>query len=367
MKLNNILNAIIISLCFVSNIIANEFETKGQISAWAQGNFSEKSHEFYGIRFLPSFTLLQFISDDVFFDTELSFNTYFQRLSSEYEKDFDLYRLKFRIATPQTETRIGLQKISFGPARLLRSLIWFDSIDLRDPLGLTDGVFGFQFRYIFLNNLSIRLWTLYGNHSRKGLDIFKTDKDKPEFGGRLQFPFLSGELGLTYNLRKSDAKLFTYNERKFGFDGRFDIELGLWFECVIIHNDTKRFPRQYIQLLTLGTDYTFDIGNGLLITAENLTMTNSEIIEKPENAKNVSAISLNYPVGLLDNLSAFSFYSWEAGEIYNNIQWNRSYDDFSINLTLFNYPKNGKPIFTQAISSKMTSGFGAQIMVIYNY
>ena len=57
----------------------------------------------------------------------------------------------------------GLQKINFGSATMLRPLMWFDQVDPRDPLQLTDGVWGVLGRYYFLNNANIWLWGLYGN------------------------------------------------------------------------------------------------------------------------------------------------------------------------------------------------------------
>jgi len=54
-----------------------------------------------------------------------------------------------------------LQKINFGSATLFRLLMWFDRIDPRDPLKLTDGVYGLLLRYYFHNNTNIWLWGLY--------------------------------------------------------------------------------------------------------------------------------------------------------------------------------------------------------------
>jgi len=52
-----------------------------------------------------------------------------------------------RLSTKQFELRAGLQKINFGSATLLRPLMWFDKIDPRDPLQLTDGVYALLARY----------------------------------------------------------------------------------------------------------------------------------------------------------------------------------------------------------------------------
>ena len=46
-----------------------------------------------------------------------------------------------RLSTSRFEARVGLQKINFGSATLFRPLMWFDSLDPRDPLQITDGVY----------------------------------------------------------------------------------------------------------------------------------------------------------------------------------------------------------------------------------
>jgi hypothetical protein len=68
-----------------------------------------------------------------------------------------------------------LQKIAFGPAQVLRSLSWFDTIDLKDPTGQTDGVDAFRLRWFPSNSMALWSWAV---------------RDKDEFlswGGRLNF------------------------------------------------------------------------------------------------------------------------------------------------------------------------------------
>jgi hypothetical protein len=64
--------------------------------------------------------------------------------------DIKPYRLWARYSTSQLEIRAGLQKINFGSANILRPLMWFDQMDPRDPLQLTDGVWGILGRYYTL-------------------------------------------------------------------------------------------------------------------------------------------------------------------------------------------------------------------------
>ena len=65
------------------------------------------------------------------------------------------HRYWVRYSNEKLETRLGLQKVVFGPSFILRSLSWFDTIDLRDPKGQTDGVEAFRLRWYPSNKLSI--------------------------------------------------------------------------------------------------------------------------------------------------------------------------------------------------------------------
>ena len=62
---------------------------------------------------------------------------------------FKPYRLWLRYSTSHLEIRAGLQKINFGSSNILRPLMWFDKMDFRDPLMLTDGVYALLGRYYF--------------------------------------------------------------------------------------------------------------------------------------------------------------------------------------------------------------------------
>ncbi len=116
------------------------------------------------------------------------------------------YRLWARYTRRQFEFRLGLQKIDFGAATLLRPLQWFNEIDPRDPLQLTNGVYGALARYYFLNNTSVWLWGLYGNERTRGFDALPTNKRIPEYGGRVQLPTPRGEIALSYHHRTATTQ-----------------------------------------------------------------------------------------------------------------------------------------------------------------
>ncbi|MCP4665461.1 MAG: hypothetical protein GY849_03765, partial [Deltaproteobacteria bacterium] len=230
--------AVATCLFFWGNAHALEWELSGQLSGWTGGSYNgdESWENNSGLRYIPQLSVKQPLNEDSFIDAEISCNAFAATdETDEGEKyDLDLYRAKLRYATAQTETRIGLQKINFGPAQLLRPLMWFDRLNPTDPLKLTEGVYALRFRYDALNNAGFWLWVLYGNKDPKGYEALPTVSGKPEFGGRLQYPILGGELAGTCHFRRVDGDaLFIrdYWEERLALDGQWDIGIGLWFEA----------------------------------------------------------------------------------------------------------------------------------------
>src|SRR5690606_13236953 len=116
------------------------------------------------------------------------------------------YRLWGRYSTNQFETRIGLHKINFGSAMMLRPLMWFDQVDPRDPLQLTNGVWAILSRYYFLNNTNIWFWAVHGSDKPRTWEISPSNADLPELGGRVQTPIKFGEAALSYHFRMADTR-----------------------------------------------------------------------------------------------------------------------------------------------------------------
>ena len=191
----------------------------------------------------------------------------------------------------------------------MRSLRWFDRVDPRDPLQLTGGVYGLRFKYNALNNANFWLWCLYGNDDTKGYEVLPTSSDKPEFGGRLQYPALSGELAATFHTRNVDASQFNeedFTENRFAIDGRWDMEIGFWIESVLQQQKASFLPFEWTKTTTIGMDYTFGLGNGLYVLGEHMASVSSNKPLEWEDDKQISALYMNYPVGYFDTLMASS-------------------------------------------------------------
>ncbi|MCJ7582073.1 MAG: hypothetical protein MUP98_16295, partial [Candidatus Aminicenantes bacterium] len=163
-------------LLFQATVFPFSINIKGLITGWLTANADSLSQPFFGLRYIPEFSLEKEISEKYKIDFELSLNAYgtahIRNLNDvSTNRDIDLYRMWGRFSSSRFEARIGLQKINFGSASLLRPLMWFDRIDPRDPLQLTNGVYGLLLRYYFLNNTNIWIWGLTGNEDLKGWEF----------------------------------------------------------------------------------------------------------------------------------------------------------------------------------------------------
>ena len=192
--------------------VAVEIDQSGQMSWWMNVARSQSVwNSETGMRYIPRISLRHTLEDETFVDGDFSLNTYVNIANQTTASGHDLrfYRAQLRYATAQSETRIGLQKIDFGPARLLRPLRWFDQINPNDPLQLTEGVYALMYKYHTLKNTGVWPWGLYGNDDPKGHEIRATAEEDPEIGGRIQYPFLNGEMAVTVHTRMVDGRPFS--------------------------------------------------------------------------------------------------------------------------------------------------------------
>ena len=253
-------------------VVRSSLEFSGQLSAYTHVNPHNELSWWSGARYIPQLNGELSMKEDRLIDVEASANIYgnigihpFDTLGRN--GNLKPYRIWARYSTRQLEIRAGLQKINFGSASILRPLMWFDQIDPRDPLQLTDGVWGIRARYYFLNNANIWLWGLYGNDRLKGWETFASASKVPEFGGRAQVPVPRGEAAVSYHHRIADAtdlaagtpKLDRVPENRFGFDAKFDMVVGWWIEGSWSHysKDLGTYTNQ--EILNLGIDYTLSL------------------------------------------------------------------------------------------------------------
>ena len=357
-------------LCSQSSAI--EIDLEGQLSGWLiESDINDNWDNSTGIRYIPDIDISHQLANDTAVDSEISLNMFSSAGSGPYvdNSDIDLYRADIRCTTARTETRLGLQKINFGPAVILRPLKWFDTLDPTDPLQLTDGVYALRFRYVAPDNSSYWAWLLYGNDDPKGYEIFPSASENIEAGARIQTPLLYGDIGFTFHTRTVDGTDYNipeFRENRYALDGRWDVGIGLWFESLFQEQKTDYLPYRWTKRISIGADYTFDIGSGLYLLAEHMATVESEKMLKWQDDYYVSAFQMSYSIGILDTISAIGYYSWEQEKFSQHISWTRTYDNFLLNVSLFNYPGTAFNINGQAQRTVM-GGRGIQIMVVFNH
>ncbi len=349
----------------------------GQASGWLTSNPDLAPISQSGLRYIPELTMSRRLAGGLEGEADLSLNAFavaaFTRNQrSDFAGKIKPYRAWLRLASDEFELRAGLQRISFGSATLFRSLMWFDKIDPRDPLQLTDGVYSLLARYYFLNNANIWLWGLYGNDDPKGWELVPTAKHTVEYGGRVQTPLLTGEAGFSYHRRQADFSGLpppahaSAPEDRYALDGKWDIGIGAWFEAVLVHAQTDYPGMAYQRQLTLGADYTFDVGNGLTALTEYFRIDDPASPLGAAAGHEFSGLSLNYPLGLLDRVSGILYRDWTAAEWYRLLSWQRTYDNWSFYLLGFWNPQRILLYRTQE-GTKPFAGTGLQIMAVFNH
>jgi hypothetical protein len=368
------------------------FSLAGQVSLQSSARFDTAFAPFFSFRAIPEleFTTARSAGPNrrVTVDAEVSVNAYGSAVlvsdaPADLEGDIRPYRAWLRLTTPRFEARIGLQKVSFGSATLFRPMMWFDSLDPRDPLQLTDGVYALLLRYYTQGNANFWAWTMYGNDAVRGFDLAPPDKRTPEFGGRIQVPLFKGEIAVTYHHRKAaidgltpvmdplppDASPLPVEpvpEDRVGLDAKWDIGAGLWLEGALVHQRTTLLPAPYQLSLAGGLDYTFGLGRGLYALAEHFRLEASAAAFAAGQARSVSALLFRYPLGLSDELTAILYYDWTNDALYKFLAWKRTADAVSFSVIAFWNPETvllppGQP------GSSSFAGPGLQLVLAYYF
>lgn len=317
-------------------------------------------------------------------------------------EEAELYRGWARLSSPSVEVRAGRQKISFGSAAIFRPLMWFDQVDPRDPLQLSEGVDAVLGRAYLPKNVTLWGWAVRGRDEPKGWEMIPSDDGALEAGGRLQLPFGPGELAATFHHREVDLTALaapgaesTGTEKRFAVDGKWDLGIGTWFEAVAVRQDSPLLSDAWIRSVAVGADYTFGIGNGLTVLAEHLWKESPALdtgesdgapeqppVGQPEGPLppalptedlRLTAFTVSYPWGVLDRIGLAIYRDWENGELFRMLEWRRSYDRWRVHLLGFWNPEDlalfpsGSDAPSGAAGASPLSGAGVQLMVIFNH
>jgi len=245
-------------------------------------------------------------------------------------------------------------------------------MDPRDPLQMTDGVWGGLFRYYFKNNANIWLWGLTMNKDTKGMEFLPTagGNFRPEMGGRVQIPINRGETAFSYHMRKvadlyyhtPDGSLYEY---RFGFDVRADIILGLWLETSWSHLTDYFDPFKNQLMTTFGADYTIGIGNGLGVTIEHMLYSIGYKMSDFDSNVNFTAVNFTYPVSLFGNANAILYYDWKNNGFYTFAGFDYQIKEITLYLMGYWNPKTN--VLPMQSGAERFTGKGVQVMAVWNY
>ena len=272
------------------------------------------------------------------------------------------HRYWVRYSNEKLETRLGLQKIVFGPSFILRSLSWFDTIDLRDPTGQTDGVEAFRLRWFPSNKLSIWSWTI------------KNKQDTLSYGGRAELSSVSGEWGFTYHKDPSkQVKLIGQvatpaigSDERLAIDFRYDGIFGFWNESILI-----RSQRSETTMITIGADYTLPFAAGILITGEymNIREANKNSWSNSPSDRSYGALMASLPFGMVHQLMFVTQMELKTERNYHYLRWSSTYDHYSVNFILSINPKRSTyNTYGESLPESLAGfGTGFQLIFIYNH
>ncbi|MBW6514546.1 MAG: hypothetical protein K0B87_07305 [Candidatus Syntrophosphaera sp.] len=338
-------------LAALSNLGAQD----GQVSV--NNSFTAQNHVFLAselpdaeisVSWKPELFGEYFISPAIRLSADLSMTNHLNLLfdgdGSGQELDFSMYRAWLAASYRNTELKGGLQHIRMGVAQVLRPLMWFDRIVPGAMLQETKGVQALTLTHFFPDP-ELRLWLLRGNGEAKGAELLPSQQDSWEFGGRIGAMTALGETGLSYHQRvishpQTSAGVTEY---RIGFDQRVDGFMGGWLEAAanLLENGVSvatpygsyAYPRQIVSL-TLGGDYTIEVGNGLyLLLEQNMQLQGLEPV-KDTDARFNGALLMTYPLGLLDGLQMLASYDYNERRGFGAISWRRTYDYLSWELSL---------------------------------
>ncbi len=353
-------------------------EFSGQAIGWTTLNPADPFQAQAGLRYIPELSF-SFPSGKYTLEGEFSANLWASGIyngdSIVLDEELSPYRMWVKFSGEQFELRAGLQKINFGSAQMFRPLMWFDRIDPRDPLQLTDGVYGLLGRYYFLNNANIWAWALYGENKIKGWEFVPSKKNSIEYGGRVQLPLYTGEIAASYHHRTADPGPVLPDsitlgesspENRIGFDLKLDLAVGLWAEVALSKQDFSYTPLDYKSLVNAGMDYTFGLGNGLNMMVEGFGYLQGRTAFAKDEALAFGLLSASYPLNIIHNLSAMLFYDFSNKNLYRFINWSVAYDKWSFYLMGFWNPETYS-LYNVDPRTSLYGGWGFQLMAVFNH
>jgi hypothetical protein len=150
-------------------------------------------------------------------------------------------------------------------------------------------------------------------------------------------------------------------------DGKWDVEIGLWFEVSHIHKSLNVGRPTNQTLMNLGVDYTFGLGNGLNVMAEHLFMNMDEKAFQFNESMNFTAASLSYPLGLWGNMSSILYYDWSAGGLNFFVNYQRQLKTITGYLMTYYNSSYQQGVVQTSGDLNLFKGPGLRLMLVYHH
>ena len=365
------------------SIFSQPVSWEGQASVWGTFNDTDSINTQLAARYITGLNISRNLGNSITTDAQITANAfakgrfnYNDRFRATQDvSDVGLHRCYARLAMANVDLRVGLQRLNFGSAVLLRPLMWFDGLDPRDPTQFSEGVYGALLRVFFNNNGNLWFWGLYENDEVKGWEILPTEKQRVEWGGRIQYPVYNGELAFTYHRRTVDISgLFQPDpplppgprtEQRYAFDMRWDIEIGFWSEIVIVDFDNDELPlNRWRRFINMGADYTIGIGNGIGVMGEYFEIGEPSDPFGGANPARFLAASLDYSLGIADIVKGVFYNDLERNESYSFLAWIHTLDNWQFSLNGFWNPPSSSLNYD---SGSMLAGKGVRLSITFNH
>jgi len=362
---------------------AGEMSFQGEIRSWAAAEAEPAEKRELGLRYLPRIAFSSKLGGEWRADGELTGNLYGHMVAEGDEaaatdQTAKTYRAWARLYTDRSGIRLGLQEISFGPGKILRSLRWFDQKDSRDPTEFSDGVNALLFRHYFRNNASIWVWEMAGNENPMGISLLRTADGTLESGGRLQLPLGSGEIGLSAHTRQADAGVISgysgtrndrLSENRIGMDLSWDLGVGVYLETTRLQLAENGLIPERQWFLTLGADYTFAVGDGLGTVVEVMGVDlQYEDSHRDGGTVWLASASGQLPLNLMDSLQLMLFHNFESEGTMLQGSWQRTTDNWILSLIAYSSRMNSGGTASEPYGVTGSAGQeGIRVMFQYNH
>jgi hypothetical protein len=241
------------------------------------------------------------------------------------ETDIDFFRAWLRLDNGEFKLRGGRQKILFGAGAIYRPLGFFDTRNVTGVFPQTRGVDGFRSTWFLSSSSFLESWLVPAKKN-----------DAIIVGIRGEALIQDVEMGLVaqYHPRSGLKDLTDFNQEmfQFGYHLKGEKEFGFWNESRldIEMQSSIRFDT------VIGTDYTFDLGEGMHVLLEYFftTRQNKFTLTDAKGQRTIQQIGFSFdqPVGIDIRWQIFSFFDFS----------DRSFQlipqiEYSINESLFLY------------------------------